>query len=313
MFVVHRDYRYGYDVLHIGEPPSNCVCCLTFVFGTCTHILKSWIGRQREKVGCHVSFPLILDLSNYMLTSTNQSECTRSHTHAASYHVDGVVNQPGSQTTSLSGTESALVSANPPDDDSKPNHSMPRRFLYHLTGVIVHHGRGFQSGHYTAYCLNDQPECWLNCNDANVTLCDFSEVAAAQAYLLFYSELMPTTPFPPWFNGPPHDGVLKRCQSNQSLGRSSQDSVASTSGTITQSGSNELKTSSGIKRAVSTPSHSLQLRSAQSKRSTVQHITTAISEPVPQTVGIAATSETVGGLGRSRSSSRRSATPDVPL
>ncbi|VEL07663.1 unnamed protein product [Protopolystoma xenopodis] len=33
----------------------------------------------------------------------------------------------------------------------------PHRRLYQLTGVIVHHGRGFQSGHYTAYCLNDEP------------------------------------------------------------------------------------------------------------------------------------------------------------
>lgn len=44
-------------------------------------------------------------------------------------------------------------------------------------------------------------ECWLHCNDANVTLSSFEEVAASQAYLLFYSELMPSSRYPTWFDG----------------------------------------------------------------------------------------------------------------
>ncbi|GAA29115.2 ubiquitin carboxyl-terminal hydrolase 44/49, partial [Clonorchis sinensis] len=133
-----------------------------------------WIGRQREKVGCHVSFPLILDLSDFMLNDADRLECP---------------------------------------SPAKPN--PPRQHLYHLTGVIVHHGRGFQSGHYTAYCLNDEPECWLSCNDANVSLCDYSEVAAAQAYLLFYSELMPASPYPNWLtrSNVSRMPFLKRCYS----------------------------------------------------------------------------------------------------
>ncbi|TGZ67510.1 hypothetical protein CRM22_004752 [Opisthorchis felineus] len=144
-----------------------------------------WIGRQREKVGCHVSFPLILDLSDFMLNDADRSECRCTHAYGPlhSVRIDSTPAtpvHPGSRCPS----------------PAKPNPT--RQHLYHLTGVIVHHGRGFQSGHYTAYCLNDEPECWLSCNDANVSLCDYTEVAAAQAYLLFYSELMPASPYPNW-------------------------------------------------------------------------------------------------------------------
>ncbi|KAF7234307.1 hypothetical protein EG68_12143 [Paragonimus skrjabini miyazakii] len=151
-----------------------------------------WIGRQREKVNCHVSFPLILDLSEFMLNESNRNECSRTHTY-----------DPGSLGSSdcpLHRSDDCLTSGGYYSPITDLHSSFPRRRLYHLTGVIVHHGRGFQSGHYTAYCLNDEPECWLNCNDANVSLCDYSEVAASQAYLLFYSELMPTSPYPNWLD-----------------------------------------------------------------------------------------------------------------
>lgn len=32
----------------------------------------------------------------------------------------------------------------------------PESKLYHLSSVIIHHGVGFQSGHYTAYCWNSE-------------------------------------------------------------------------------------------------------------------------------------------------------------
>ncbi|TPP65413.1 hypothetical protein FGIG_11668 [Fasciola gigantica] len=131
-----------------------------------------WIGRQREKVGCHVSFPLILDVSDFMLNSTDQAQCNRPHQYSP-HQVDHVTQvnlqtpctevNPfmNSTTTPISPSLSLSSSSNCARFGEPQSGPMARRFLYHLTGVIVHHGRGFQSGHYTAYCLNDQPGMWM--------------------------------------------------------------------------------------------------------------------------------------------------------
>ncbi|CAK8689339.1 ubiquitin carboxyl-terminal hydrolase 44-like [Clavelina lepadiformis] len=61
-------------------------------------------------------------------------------------------------------------------------------FIYDLSAVVIHHGRGFGSGHYTAYCWNDIGKFWVHCNDSNLELCSIDDVMSAQAYILFYSQ-----------------------------------------------------------------------------------------------------------------------------
>ena len=63
----------------------------------------------------------------------------------------------------------------------KPN------LIYDLVGVIVHQGRGINSGHYTSYCLNPTLGGWSHCNDARVKRATVEEVNKAQAYILIYS------------------------------------------------------------------------------------------------------------------------------
>ncbi|XP_036373818.1 ubiquitin carboxyl-terminal hydrolase 44-like [Megalops cyprinoides] len=68
--------------------------------------------------------------------------------------------------------------------------TLPRgeRFLYELSAVVMHHGKGFGSGHYTAYCYNTEGGFWVHCNDSKLNVCTVEEVCKAQAYILFYTQ-----------------------------------------------------------------------------------------------------------------------------
>ncbi|KAM6928272.1 ubiquitin carboxyl-terminal hydrolase 49 [Xenentodon cancila] len=68
-------------------------------------------------------------------------------------------------------------------------HSVHRGgYIYDLSAVVMHHGKGFGSGHYTAYCYNTEGGFWVHCNDSEMKVCSVEEVCNTQAYILFYTQ-----------------------------------------------------------------------------------------------------------------------------
>ncbi|XP_007540509.1 ubiquitin carboxyl-terminal hydrolase 44 [Poecilia formosa] len=75
-----------------------------------------------------------------------------------------------------------------PSSPSAAGSPRPKYFLYELSAVVMHHGKGFGSGHYTAYCYNTEGGFWVHCNDSKLNVCSVDEVCRAQAYILFYTQ-----------------------------------------------------------------------------------------------------------------------------
>lgn len=92
-------------------------------------------------------------MSEFVLNDVDRAECHQPHLHQTkSDHID----EPNASIDNLNCHQSSIFTL--PKEFEKSS----LKYLYHLTGVVVHHGRGFQSGHYTSYCLNDNPGWFIS-------------------------------------------------------------------------------------------------------------------------------------------------------
>jgi hypothetical protein len=60
---------------------------------------------------------------------------------------------------------------------------------YRLQAVVVHQGRGIDTGHYTAFCFDVEHNTWVLYDDHKVAVALWGEVQKAQAYLLVYERV----------------------------------------------------------------------------------------------------------------------------
>jgi ubiquitin C-terminal hydrolase len=61
-------------------------------------------------------------------------------------------------------------------------------YIYNLSAVVSHHGKGLDNGHYTALCLDADSNNWIHFNDRKVTISSEQDVQRTEGYLLFYEK-----------------------------------------------------------------------------------------------------------------------------
>eukprot|EP00050_Salpingoeca_kvevrii_P001474 m.170911 g.170911 ORF g.170911 m.170911 type:complete len:704 (-) comp10381_c0_seq2:42-2153(-) len=103
-----------------------------------------WSGIRREKIKVPVSFPETLDLRSLVPPETRVHE--------------GLNTVPVAEASDLA-------------------------LQYRLVALVIHDGRGINSGHYHTFAFRGS---WIHCNDARVAEVEYDEVSKMQAYILCY-------------------------------------------------------------------------------------------------------------------------------
>ena len=106
-----------------------------------------WSGRTQHKINTFVHFPFQLDLRPFYTSLADMVGGVAPNRD----DTGGVASTSSDGGVAPSGDDAGGVA---PSEDEENDGGVA--LMYQLSSVIVHHGSGFQSGHYTAYCWNSE-------------------------------------------------------------------------------------------------------------------------------------------------------------
>ncbi|VDM37852.1 unnamed protein product [Toxocara canis] len=135
------------------------------------------------------AFPETLDVRDFCFYRDTMSEYAKSGGLAS----ESTFRVLGGATTKSAPLLGALVT-----NESVPERFRWLRYKYQLRSVIVHMGQP-HSGHFITYRRgigSDNERSWYKTSDLEVTRVGYSEVAASEAYMLFYDRILPTGQVP---------------------------------------------------------------------------------------------------------------------
>ena len=135
------------------------------------------VGR---KIEAHVAFPFTLNMRPYCASSMLRSR----YGNRVGVIASVAAGDAGAGDVGDASTAAAAAERDSPSSSSSSSLSSGGKHGYDLFAVVVHTGT-MESGHYIAYV--QWQGAWFRCDDHQVTRVDPTTVAAAQAYLLFYS------------------------------------------------------------------------------------------------------------------------------
>ena len=119
--------------------------------------------RKGVKIDQHVQFPFELDVRPFASSTAEREQVWRGH-------------------GGVSRGEDVGMSAGSKEQTNSP-YEESNKFQYDLYAVVVHSG-GMESGHYVAFVKS--MGSWFRCDDSRIMRAEPTQVAAAQAYMLFY-------------------------------------------------------------------------------------------------------------------------------
>ena len=116
--------------------------CTVYTHMVYTYVfLTRWVNYSKtQKINAHVNFDFELNLSDFCVTN--------------------IPTTPGN----VIATPAALGNSVTDGDNNQEN-------MYDLVSVIMHHGTGFGSGHYSSYCWNNIAGVCVVCVCAYVCVC----------------------------------------------------------------------------------------------------------------------------------------------